>query len=501
MDISYIGLATSTIYGMSNDTQFVLKSTPAYGLYYTFIGSGLTYASNGIVESGTITEIDFSFADGTPYMTWTAGSLSGADFTYLMNSYPIRSTVQSTFLADDDTIYGNDAGAKISSGSGNDTIFGGASRDEFQGGTGNDTIFGGGGDDILYGGLENTLGGNDRLFGGEGNDQLFGATGDDILDGGSGADMLSGGTYVDAGFDIASYQSAMLGIERALGATYGTGDAAGDIFENIDGMLGSLYPDILVGRDADGDWLDGSEGNDWLLGLGGDDQLSGGNGNDVLNGGPGADHIDGGEGLDVAFYGTATAGVTASLTDGGTAGEALGDGYSQIENIWGSGFNDVLSGDGGDNQIYGFAGNDMLQGGAGDDILYGGGGSDTLTGGAGEDSFFFLSWHDHFNGYNAYEAGEGGDTIADFTSGKDIIMLSRYQFGFGDVNGPAAALTADKADFITDNMLTSDHPSLLWNADTGVLMFDPDGTGDTSALLLATLQQGAALSMADIWSA
>ena len=85
-------------------------------------------------------------------------------------------------------------------------------------------------------------------------------------------------------------------------------------------------------------------------------------------------------------YSTAQTGVTASLArGGGTAGDAAGDVYVSIENMWGSYYADVLEGDDQANNIYGLDGDNIIRGGGGDDHLYGGRDNDTFYGGAGAD--------------------------------------------------------------------------------------------------------------------
>ena len=117
-----------------------------------------------------------------------------------------------------------------------------------------------------------------------------------------------------------------------------------------------------------------------LFGRGGDDYLSGDGDTDHLWGGTGADVLVGGAGFDYVRYDFASAGVSMSLTDGGSAGEALGDAALGAEALVGSNFADTLTGN---------AGNNLLLGLGGDDILFGGQGTDDLVGGAGNDTFAF----------------------------------------------------------------------------------------------------------------
>jgi Ca2+-binding RTX toxin-like protein len=129
------------------------------------------------------------------------------------------------------------------------------------------------GDDSVSG-LED----DDILFGNEGNDFLFGDDGNDTLNGGPGADALDGG----AGQDLASYADATAAITASLAdPTVNTGEAAGDTYANIEGLIGSAFDDVLIGDTGDND-------------------LQGGDGNDTLEGGLGADTLDGGAGQDLA---------------------------------------------------------------------------------------------------------------------------------------------------------------------------------------------------------
>ena len=124
-----------------------------------------------------------------------------------------------------------------------------------------------------------------------------------------------------------------------------------------------------------------------LTGTSGPDSLRGDAADNVLEGGPGPDVLDGGgqppDGYgDSASYRRAYDGVTVSLETrfGATfTGDAEGDVLIDIENLIGSNYDDVLSGDVGDNILLGGPGDDILAGGGGADLLVGGPGVDTVT--------------------------------------------------------------------------------------------------------------------------
>jgi serralysin len=235
-------------------------------------------------------------------------------------------------------------------GSGNDIVSGNQTANTLWGNGGNDTLYGGGGDDVLIGGpgadtligsdgfdtthygdalagltadlvyawlntgeaagdryvsmealhgsafadflggdsLGNQLiggAGHDILFGRGGNDALFGGDGSDGLVGGLGADFLSGGD----GVDLVSYGGATSWVIADLlypGMNYG--EAAGDTYVSIEGLMGSNFSDNLRGDNLDNN-IYGMGGNDYIYGRGGDDTLTGGLGADMLNGGAGFD--------------------------------------------------------------------------------------------------------------------------------------------------------------------------------------------------------------------
>ena len=292
----------------------------------------------------------------------------------------------------------------------------------------------------------NGLSGDDTLYGMGGDDELSGGDDNDLLVGGPGADELKGGD----GQDTISYSSSPMGV--TINLTTGTargGDADGDMFSDVEHVMGSMYDDTLTGNSRDNslwglagnDELDGGRRNDKLFGGDGDDDLDGGDGNDELEGGYGADMLTGGDGNDTASYGMSMMGVTVRLhASQAMGGDAEGDTFAgsatasyvnadgdemelslpDIVNLTGSANADILAGDirdntikggGGDDKIYGGpnpadphedtatslitnadtlsggGGNDMIFGGAGNDALDGGDGDDMLSGGPGADTF------------------------------------------------------------------------------------------------------------------
>jgi uncharacterized protein (TIGR01370 family) len=104
-----------------------------------------------------------------------------------------------------------------------------------------------------------------------------------------------------------------------------------------------------------GEIADATTGDDNLLGTGlgdyidayaGDDIIDAGTGVDVVAGGVGADTMDGGEGSDYLNYSNSIAGVSINMVTGtGTGGDAAGDSFAGFENVVGSAFNDIITGD------------------------------------------------------------------------------------------------------------------------------------------------------------
>jgi Ca2+-binding RTX toxin-like protein len=211
-------------------------------------------------------------------------------------------------------------------------------------------------------------------------DALTGDGGNNVLEGGLGNNTLDGG----GGFDTASYEhaTAAVTVSLAVSGPQTTGGAGTDTLTNIEGLRGSSFNDTLTG-----------------------------NGSSVLEGGPRNDHLIGqylvGQSGDTASYEHATSGVTVNLAitvQQDTHGAGL-DTLTNISNLSGSHFNDVLTGDTHDN---------------------------TFFGNGGQDTFVF----------NETSGGIGHDTIGDFQSGQSHIQLDYAAFNASDANSFSAWLAS-----------------------------------------------------------
>jgi Ca2+-binding RTX toxin-like protein len=327
---------------------------------------------------------------------------------------------------DPDTIDVGDGNDVVYSSGGSDVIYGGAGNDFLYGQTANDMLYGGDGDDYLHGGRANDVlyggAGNDILHGLQGVDELYGESGDDILifhgsddflmDGGEGVDLVSFEIFTGLTASLQESATNSFDVDFGFGSTISYSNAV-----SIEGFIGSDY-------------------NDSLSGNSGDNVIYGGDGSDSITGNAGADILDGGEGVDSADYGTSGAGVQISLDGGvGTGGDAAGDVLLNIEQLWGSVWDDNLAGDAGSNLILGEGGNDTLMGAAGDDQLMGGSGHDQLIGGAGADTLDGGDGDDTASYLDAAvgvevsldgSLGTAGDALGDQLANIEILQGSQY---------------------------------------------------------------------------
>ncbi len=277
-------------------------------------------------------------------------------------------------------------------------------------------------------------------------DNIVGTASDETFCVTAGKDTLNGG----AGFDLVDLSTASGGVTVNLQTpSQNSGAAAGQVYQAMEGVIGSGYADVLLG-DGQANLLNGGAGSDRLFGGAGNDSLQGGAGNDQLYGGPGADLMDGGAGRDRISYFYAPVGVTADMGNPlRNQGDAAGDSYVGMEDLEGSGFADVLGGDGQANQILARAGNDRLEGRAGNDTLYGGDDDDTLVGGAGADRL----------------EGNAGFDIASYSDSTAALVLDLLtpSSSTGDAqNDSFFTIEAFELTGFADSFLGSDQGDLAW---------------------------------------
>ena len=287
-------------------------------------------------------------------------------------------------LGGNDTLTGMGGDDDLRGSAGDDWITPGAGRDTIDGGTGRDMVsfvdlaqgvsvnletgsaVSGTDTDTLRG-IENVTGTifGDFIQGDAGDNRLRGLGDYDWIVGSEGRDTIEGGT----GRDMISYVHADAAVTVDLGAGRGlAGQAAGDVYESVERVTGSIHSDLFHGGAGEEDFR-GLGGYDWFVGSSG-----------------GKDRYDGGGGRDTVAYSSSAAGVAASLLLGrGSGGDAARDLYTSIENLTGSSFDDLLTGDNGRNVLRGLHGEDTIFGNGGVDYMTGGGSDDHLDGGAGWD--------------------------------------------------------------------------------------------------------------------
>ena len=203
-------------------------------------------------------------------------------------------------------------------------------------------------DPLCLGVTANVVGtsGPDVLVGTPDKDVVVGGDGDDVIIGLAGRDRLCGGKGNDS--------------------IDGRGDR-----DAINGGPGS----DTISAGSERDFLLGEGGNDTLDGERGDDHMAGGAGSDIIAGGPGRDEM--------TFF-ASRGGVRASLVHHRAEGEGH-DTLLSIEDLDGTGFADVLVGDGRRNHIDGGNDDDIIRSRGGRDRMIGGRGDDILRGGTGAD--------------------------------------------------------------------------------------------------------------------
>ena len=289
------------------------------------------------------------------------------------------------------------------------------------------------------------------MNGGNGDDTFIVDDMGDTTVGGAGRDTVRTSTAswtLAADIEVLSANSAnaLIGTGNALDNLI-SGSASGDTLTGLDGI------DTIFGR-AGNDTVIGGEGNDLLYGQDNDDVLLGGNGNDYLEGGAGIDIMIGGAGDDV-YLASDFGDIVAELSGEGTdTVRVVNANYTLSANVeilqyfgagnfigYGNSENNQVIGGNGNDFLYGIAGNDRLIGGSGNDYLDGGIGADTMNGGLGNDSYIV----DDIGDVIGEAVDQGSDTVqttlATYNLTANVENLNYIGAGSFTGNGSAVANT------------------------------------------------------------
>ncbi|MGG6296659.1 S8 family serine peptidase [Leptolyngbya sp. AN02str] len=205
-----------------------------------------------------------------------------------------------------------------------------------------------------------------------------------------------------------------------------------------------------------------------------------------------------GAGTDTLNAAAVTSNLIIDLLPGATstiAGKSLSMGPNTvIEHVFGGDGQDEVLGNTANNSLSGGRGNDGLSGNSGDDTLVGGAGNDTLTGGCGSDRFLFQS----NLGFSVTNFGL--DTITDFVSGIDKLVLSQKSFSMlQSAIGQGFSLCTDFDQVDNDADVELNTAVIVYSQGSGNLFYNANGakTGLGAGALFAQLITKPILSSAD----
>ncbi len=210
-------------------------------------------------------------------------------------------------------------------------------------------------------------------------------------------------------------------------------------------------------------------------------EIYGNNGDNIFGGGGGADYIVGYGGDDTYYV---SSGLETIVENAGQGRDVVYT-FKNYALTAGSSIEVLSATSFGDTNAINLTGNELAQeiyGNNGANVLNGLGGNDALIGFGGADTFAFTT-----------VLGAGNvDRIADFVHGTDKIALDDAIFtqlgGLGGLN-PGAFVTGTSAQDADDR--------IIYNANTGQLFFDADGSGTGTAVLFATVADAVNLSASD----
>ena len=422
----------------------------------------------------------------------TEGPEGGTDAVYASVSYALAAGAAVEILSSSD----NAGTAAL-------TLVGNSYEQVIYGNAGANFIAGGGGADTLIG-----LGGNDTYFITDGTETVVEAPG-------GGTDII----YTSVSFALAAGQEIEL-----LSTTSNAGTEAIDLTGNelANTIYGNDGANNLRGGGGAGDVLIGLGGNDVYFIVSGSEQVieAAGGGNDIVY--TNVSHaLAAGQEIEI---------LSAISNSATTAMDLTGNEYANI--IYGNnGVNNLRGGGGAGDVLIGFGGNDVYyvvdgseqaieaQGGGNDavytalsytlaagqeievlsavsnsattamnlggnefaNVLYGNNGANILNGGAGSDALIGFGGADSF-AFSTALGANNVDTIADFVSGSDKILLDHNVFAQA---GGAGALNANA--FFAGTAAHDADDRIIYDSATGNLFYDSDGTGGNAAVLFANL--------------
>ncbi|EJN01632.1 M10 family metallopeptidase C-terminal domain-containing protein [Phyllobacterium sp. YR531] len=495
--------ASNTIYGFGSNAgatyNFAINKTPALSIWDA--GGIDTINASGFQQNQIINlnEGTFSSVGGLKY------NISIAYGAKIENA---------TGGAGADSLYGNALANVLNGGAGADSLTGGQGADLMMGGTGSDKYYvdnvrdrviedNVAGVDTVYSSvsfatgsqfIENiTLTGSasinatgnalvNTLTGNAGINTLSSGLGNDILNGGAGADWMAGGDgndtyYIDNAGDRVT-EAGTTGTDRVISSISLSLADTSRIGGSVEYLSLSGSANINGTGSSLNNLIHGNVANNGLYGLDGSDTLYGWAGNDILDGGRGNDTLDGGAGNDKYYVDSAGDRVIEASNAGMdvvSSSISFAAGGQHIENI-------LLTGSASINAT-GNVLNNYLVGNSGANNISGGAGNDMLTGGEGRDAFVFNT---------APNGIANRDTITDFNVAADSIWMENAVFTALGITGALAAAAFHIGAGATD---TSDR--IIYNAVTGFLYYDADGSGQASATQFASLTKGLAMTSAD----
>ncbi|WP_445502949.1 hypothetical protein [Microvirga sp. G4-2] len=149
----------------------------------------------------------------------------------------------------------------------------------------------------------------------------------------------------------------------------------------------------------------------------------------------------------------------------------------------------AINGTSSSDKLVGTSSGETIDALAGNDTLWGKGGADILKGGSGKDIFVFDT-----------APGNGNiDTITDFNVADDTIYLDNAIFtklGSGSMSSPKKISSGY---FEIDDRAEESNDFLLYNKQTGSLMYDADANNSGAPVEIAKLAAGLSLTSSDIY--